>query len=116
MESTRDIIPFAKEMLRQTPSWSVLKIYMLGSTLAMLGMVGGLVEMILLPFFDNDTTEEERAKFFMEQTKEKKTSKPDSALVHTEFGDMTGAAWSNVKAKHRETAVQRSSANRLHAS
>ncbi|MEQ2159456.1 hypothetical protein GOODEAATRI_023053, partial [Goodea atripinnis] len=34
MENLSDIIPFAKEMLRQRPTRSMLKIYMLGSTLA----------------------------------------------------------------------------------
>uniref|UniRef100_A0A3Q2PIF1 G0/G1 switch 2 n=1 Tax=Fundulus heteroclitus TaxID=8078 RepID=A0A3Q2PIF1_FUNHE len=42
MDSISDIIPFAKDMLRQRPTRSMLKIYMLGSTLAVLGMVGGM--------------------------------------------------------------------------
>ncbi|XP_017274650.2 G0/G1 switch protein 2 [Kryptolebias marmoratus] len=116
MEATRDIIPFAKEMLRQKPSWSMLKIYALGSTLAVLGMVGGVVETILLPFYDNDTTKEEQAKFFIEQKKQKKMAKPDCAFGCTEAEDMIGVVWCEVKAKHLETAVQRSTANRLHAS
>uniref|UniRef100_A0A669DUJ7 G0/G1 switch 2 n=1 Tax=Oreochromis niloticus TaxID=8128 RepID=A0A669DUJ7_ORENI len=67
MENFGEIIPFAKEMLTQRPSRSMLKIYMLGSTLAMLGMVGGLVEMAFLPFVERDTEEDEpeKAKYLL---------------------------------------------------
>ncbi|XP_041860360.1 G0/G1 switch protein 2 isoform X2 [Melanotaenia boesemani] len=117
MENSDNIILFAKEMLRQGPSRSMLKIYMLGSTLAMLGMVGGLVEMVFLPFMDSHVTEEEQAKFFLEKKKERKqVLKLQSTLVHTEAEAMLGVVLSEAKAKHLGTAVQRSSANRLHAS
>lgn len=116
MENSRDIIPFAKEMLRQRPSWSVLKIYALGSTLALLGMVGGMVETILLPFLHDDATEEARAKSFVVQKKGRRMSKPASASLCFGVEDGMGAVWLEVKAKHLETAVQRCSANRLHAS
>uniref|UniRef100_A0A3Q4BCC7 Uncharacterized protein n=1 Tax=Mola mola TaxID=94237 RepID=A0A3Q4BCC7_MOLML len=42
MESTGKIISFVKRILSQWPSKGTLKIYALGSTLAMLGVVGGL--------------------------------------------------------------------------
>ncbi|CAJ1084457.1 G0/G1 switch protein 2 [Xyrichtys novacula] len=60
METIGEIIPFAKEMLNQRPSRHTLKIYMLGSTLAMLGVVGGLVETVLLPFVEQEETYEEK--------------------------------------------------------
>ncbi|XP_054602313.1 G0/G1 switch protein 2 isoform X2 [Nothobranchius furzeri] len=116
MDSTNEIILFAKEMLRQKPSWSMLKIYMLGSTLAMIGMVGGVVEMILQPFLDNHSPGEEQAKFYIEMNKENSTSKSDSATVHAEVEDMMGAVSFGAKTKYLGTSIQRSSANRLHAS
>uniref|UniRef100_A0A3B5KQB8 G0/G1 switch 2 n=1 Tax=Takifugu rubripes TaxID=31033 RepID=A0A3B5KQB8_TAKRU len=42
MESFGEMIPFAKEMLNQRPSRHMLKIYMLGSSLALLGLLGAL--------------------------------------------------------------------------
>uniref|UniRef100_A0A3B3H4E0 Uncharacterized protein n=1 Tax=Oryzias latipes TaxID=8090 RepID=A0A3B3H4E0_ORYLA len=37
MDSMQELIPFAKEMLRQKPGRGLLKIYLLGSVLAVLG-------------------------------------------------------------------------------
>uniref|UniRef100_A0A3B4Z2Z4 G0/G1 switch 2 n=1 Tax=Stegastes partitus TaxID=144197 RepID=A0A3B4Z2Z4_9TELE len=89
MESFSEIIPFAKEMLKERPSRSMLKIYMLGSTVAMLGMVGGLVETIILPFVEKDTFEDEPVELIMENEKEKKqVLKSHPALVHTEVVDV----------------------------
>ncbi|XP_072222961.1 G0/G1 switch protein 2 [Leuresthes tenuis] len=117
MENSGDIIPFVKEMLKQRPSRSMLKIYILGSTLAMLGMVGGLVEMVFLPFSDNHIVEDEQAEIFMEEKKERKqVLNAHSTLVNIYAEDMLDTVLSEAKAKHLGTAVQRSSANRLHAS
>uniref|UniRef100_A0A672IPE2 G0/G1 switch 2 n=1 Tax=Salarias fasciatus TaxID=181472 RepID=A0A672IPE2_SALFA len=52
MEDAAEIIPFVMEMLRQKPNRSLLKIYVLGSTLAILGAVGSVVDTIILPFTD----------------------------------------------------------------
>ncbi|XP_008286039.1 G0/G1 switch protein 2 [Stegastes partitus] len=117
MESFSEIIPFAKEMLKERPSRSMLKIYMLGSTVAMLGMVGGLVETIILPFVEKDTFEDEPVELIMENEKEKKqVLKSHPALVHTEVVDVPETVAVGAKAKHLVTAGQRNSANRLHAS
>ncbi|XP_012708606.2 G0/G1 switch protein 2 [Fundulus heteroclitus] len=116
MDSISDIIPFAKDMLRQRPTRSMLKIYMLGSTLAVLGMVGGMVEMILMPFAEDCTTEEEPADVFIEKKKKKEAPKADTTSVRTEAEDAMRAVRSEAKVKHLGTALQRSSANRLHAS
>ncbi|XP_031146403.1 G0/G1 switch protein 2 [Sander lucioperca] len=111
METIGEIIPFAKEMLNQRPGRSMLKIYMLGSTLAMLGVVGGLVETVLLPFVqeqetvDEDTSAEQIGEMMMK--KEKHTT-----LVHPESVDVLETV--EIKAKHA-TVWQRNS-NRLHAS
>ncbi|KAF7669491.1 hypothetical protein LDENG_00189680 [Lucifuga dentata] len=57
MENIDEIIPFAKEMLSQRPRRGMLKIYMLGTTLVVLGVLGGLLEMVLLPFVEQEPIE-----------------------------------------------------------
>ncbi len=115
METIGEIIPFAKEMLNQRPSRGMLKIYMLGSTLAMLGVVGALVETVLVPFVEQETVEDAPAELIMEKKKEKKqVLKSHTTLVFPEVAMETVVI--EAKAKHLVTAGQRSSANRLHAS
>lgn len=118
MENFGEIIPFAKEMLTQRPSRSMLKIYMLGSTLAMLGMVGGLVEMAFLPFVERDTEEDEPAELIiLKKKKEKKqVLKPHTASADSEVADVVDTVMPEEKAKYLLTSRRRSSANRLHAS
>lgn len=116
MESMSDIIPFAKDLLSQKPTRSMLKIYMLGSTLAVLGMVGGMVEMIFLPFEEDRTIEEKLEQLLIENKKQKNVPTADTTAVHTEAEDVMAVVVSEVKVKHLGTALQRSSANRLHAS
>lgn len=117
METIGEIIPFAKEMLNQRPSRGMLKIYMLGSTLAMLGVVGGLVETVLLPFAEQETVEDAQEELIMEKKKEKKqVLKSHTTLVRPEVADVMEIVVIEAKAKHLVTAGKRSSANRLHAS
>ncbi|CAL8368250.1 unnamed protein product [Lota lota] len=54
-----DIFQFAKEILSHRPCRSLLKIYLLGSTLALLGVAGVLVETILLPFLEGRPQKED---------------------------------------------------------
>lgn len=68
METFGEIIPFAKEMLNQRPSKGMLKIYVLGSSLTMLAVVGGLVEMLLLPSGEQETAEDTPAELITERT------------------------------------------------
>ncbi|XP_040913236.1 G0/G1 switch protein 2 [Toxotes jaculatrix] len=117
METIGEIIPFAKEMLNQRPNRGMVKIYMLGSTLAMLGLVGGLVEMVFLPFVEQESVEDTPVELITEKRKEKKrVSKSHTTLVCPEFVDVPEMEVIEAKAKHLVTAGQRSSANRLHAS
>ncbi|KAE8292755.1 G0/G1 switch protein 2 G0S2-like protein [Larimichthys crocea] len=117
METIGEIIPFAKEMLNQRPSRGMLKIYMLGSTLAMLGLVGGLVETVLLPFVEQETTEDTPAELIMKEKKDKKQMlKSHTTVVHPDVVDVPETTVIEVKAKYLATFGQRSSANRLHAS
>ncbi|XP_007573033.2 G0/G1 switch protein 2 isoform X1 [Poecilia formosa] len=114
MESISDIIPFAKDLLSLKPTRSMLKIYMLGSTLAVLGMVGGMVEMIFLPFAEDRTIEEELEQLLIENKKKKDVPTADTTSVPTE--DVMAVVMSEAKVKHPGSALQRSSANRLYAS
>uniref|UniRef100_A0A672YPJ2 G0/G1 switch 2 n=1 Tax=Sphaeramia orbicularis TaxID=375764 RepID=A0A672YPJ2_9TELE len=57
METIGEIIPFAKEILNQKPSRGMLKIYMFGTTLAMLGLVGGLMETVCQQFAEDDVAD-----------------------------------------------------------
>ncbi|XP_051282309.1 G0/G1 switch protein 2 [Dicentrarchus labrax] len=117
METISEIIPFAKEMLNQRPSRSMLKIYMLGSTLAMLGVVGGLVETVLLPFVEQETVEDTPTEQITEKKKEKKqVLKSHTTLVRPEVVDVLETVVIEAKAKHLVTAERRSSTNRLYAS
>ncbi|XP_028266153.1 G0/G1 switch protein 2 [Parambassis ranga] len=113
MENLSEIIPFAKEMLNQKPNRRMLKIYLLGSSLAVLGMVSGVVETIFLPFVDG--VEDEPAEISVMTEKKKKKVEVDShtSVVDTE---VMQTAMIEVKAKHLPTAAQRSNAHRLHAS
>lgn len=117
METIGEIIPFAKEMLNQRPSRSVLKMYMLGSTLAMLGMIGGMVEMLLLPFGDEETAEDEPIELIVEKRKEKKqVLESHTTLVHPEVVEVLETGENEAKAKRLVNSRRRGSANRLHAS
>ncbi|XP_041836058.1 G0/G1 switch protein 2-like [Melanotaenia boesemani] len=59
MESMQELIPFAKEMLSQKPSRGLLKVYLLGSVLAVLGTAIGLVETMCHPFSSGEPVDAE---------------------------------------------------------
>nr|XP_013805960.1 PREDICTED: G0/G1 switch protein 2 [Apteryx mantelli mantelli] len=73
METMHELIPFAKEMLSQKPNRKMVKLYMLGSVLAFLGVVIGLVETVCSPFTSEERLEEEekKAASTQEQMKQK---------------------------------------------
>ncbi|OCT94286.1 hypothetical protein XELAEV_18011954mg [Xenopus laevis] len=62
METIHELIPFAKEMLSQKPNRKMVKIYVLGSVLALFGVVIGLVETVCSPFSGREDSEEEERK------------------------------------------------------
>lgn len=117
METISEIIPFAREMMNQKPSRGMLKIYMLGSTLAMLGVVGGLVETVLLPFAEPEVIEDIPAKVIVEKKKkEKQVPQPQTTLAPPEDDEVPETEMIGVKAKYLATAGRRNSSTRLHAS
>uniref|UniRef100_A0A8C1W0H3 G0/G1 switch 2 n=1 Tax=Cyprinus carpio TaxID=7962 RepID=A0A8C1W0H3_CYPCA len=50
MEKLRELVLFIREVLRQKPSRGLLKVYLVGSLLAVLGSVLGLLELLFQPF------------------------------------------------------------------
>ncbi|KAL0149789.1 hypothetical protein M9458_054837 [Cirrhinus mrigala] len=54
METARELVSFIREMLSQKPSRGLLKVYLVGSILAVLGSVLGLLELVLQPFTADD--------------------------------------------------------------
>ncbi|XP_055465124.1 G0/G1 switch protein 2 [Psammomys obesus] len=50
MESVQELIPLAREMMAQKPRGKLVKLYVLGSVLALFGVVLGLVETVCSPF------------------------------------------------------------------
>ncbi|XP_049437407.1 G0/G1 switch protein 2 [Epinephelus fuscoguttatus] len=118
METIGEIIPFAKEMLHQRPTRGMLKMYMLGSTLAMLGVVGAMVETVLMPFVEQESVEDAPAELIMEKKKkkeEKQELKSHTTVICPDVVNVLEMVAIEAKAKHLVTAVQRSS-TRLHAS
>lgn len=106
MDTFGEIIPFAKEMLTQRPSLSMLKLYMLGSTLVVLGVVGGLVETVLLPFGEQETVEDAPGELIMEKNEKEK---PDMTVVSPEEDDVYETELMEAKAKHLVMGRRRSS-------
>lgn len=111
MESFGEMIPFAKEMLNQRPSRHMLKIYMLGSSLALLGLLGALVEALLLPFVEQRFVTEPPAESGREQQQRWKPEWAHPAVMDVHY-DMHAR---KVAVTHRP-AGRGGSANRLHAS
>lgn len=110
MESLGEVIPFAKEMLNQRPNKHMLKIYMLGSSLALLGLVGWLVKSLLLPFVEQQIVTEPPAELIW-----KKQQRQNPELAHPAVMAMQTPLVVKTASTHLPPG-QRSSANHLHAS
>ncbi|KAM9759322.1 G0/G1 switch protein 2 [Menidia menidia] len=50
MEGLRELIPFCRELLGQRPGRGLLKVYLVGSVLAVVGTAIGMVEVLCQPF------------------------------------------------------------------
>ncbi|XP_052594055.1 G0/G1 switch protein 2 [Peromyscus californicus insignis] len=50
MESVQELIPLAKEVMAQRPRGKLVKLYVLGSMLALFSVVLGLMETVCSPF------------------------------------------------------------------
>ncbi|XP_010768570.1 G0/G1 switch protein 2 [Notothenia coriiceps] len=118
MGSMQELIPFAREILSQRPSRGLLKVYLLGSVLAVLGTVIGLLENVCQPFSYGETMDAEMVLMLAreQRTMERQCSmggkeEEDEKLVHE-----NGAATQNMNLVQSHRLSQRSMANRPHAS
>nr|NP_001233113.1 G0/G1 switch regulatory protein 2 [Taeniopygia guttata]AEB66271.1 G0/G1 switch protein 2 [Taeniopygia guttata] len=99
METMRELIPFAKEMLSQKPNRKMVKLYVLGSVLAFFGVVIGLVEAVCSPFTSEGNIEEE-----------KRPSPSREPALPREREDLV------LEQSKKSSAVQRGVVTRQHAS
>nr|XP_056701228.1 G0/G1 switch protein 2 [Euleptes europaea] len=106
METMQELIPFAKEMLRQKPNRKMLKMYMLGSMLAFVGVVIGLVETVCSPFTSEGKLEDEEAQ---EEKKKGPASPIQEAVVLPKQEEV-------ILEKSKQAVALRNSVNRQHAS
>ncbi|ELW47774.1 G0/G1 switch protein 2 [Tupaia chinensis] len=61
METIQELIPLAREIMTQKPKGKLVKLYVLGSVLALFGVVLGLVETVCSPFTASSRLREEEA-------------------------------------------------------
>ncbi|KAK2501259.1 hypothetical protein MC885_007891 [Smutsia gigantea] len=61
MEAVQELIPLAKEMMAQKSGRKLVKLYVLGSVLALLGVVLGLVETLCSPFTAASSQQDQEA-------------------------------------------------------
>uniref|UniRef100_A0A672T4Y6 G0/G1 switch 2 n=1 Tax=Sinocyclocheilus grahami TaxID=75366 RepID=A0A672T4Y6_SINGR len=112
MDAMHELIPFVKEMLSAGPSKGSLKVYLVGGTFAVLGMVSGVVQVACSLFPDHEEPDFEMLKVrelipVKEQVQEPQTSIPED--------DEMDAAM-EAKAKELPVNRQRRMSFRAHAS
>ncbi|XP_076840073.1 G0/G1 switch protein 2 [Brachyhypopomus gauderio] len=111
METIQEIMPFAREMLSAGASKGSMKVYLVGSTFAFLGIVSGVVEAAcsLFPNPEEPLLEKvlEEPVPVKEQTVEPETAIPESDDMEAE---------TEVKAKEMSALRQRRMSFRAHAS
>ncbi|ELK16128.1 G0/G1 switch protein 2 [Pteropus alecto] len=103
METVQELILLAKEMMAQTSKRKLVKLYVLGSVLALFGVVLGLVETVCSPFTAaSRLREEEAAVAALRASRERQTLRTQALLE---------------KGKQQEAIVcSRALSKRLHAS
>ncbi|XP_028262486.1 G0/G1 switch protein 2-like [Parambassis ranga] len=126
MESLQEFIPFAKEMLSQKPNRGLLKVYLVGSVLAVLGTVIGLVDTVCHPFSCGEPLDAEIILMmareqrtleagvqFQGEKEEEEEEEEDEEETQTHE---SGATMQNLTRLKTQRLSQRNMANRLHAS
>ncbi|XP_060897858.1 G0/G1 switch protein 2-like [Labrus mixtus] len=123
MDNLQELIPFAKEMLSQKPNRGLLKVYLVGSVIAVLGTVICLVETVCHPFCSDEPLD---AEMLLMLAKERRTVEAD--VQHKVEGkdeeeeeeEKKEQAWENgattLTFSKTHKVSQRSISNRLHAS
>ncbi|XDV46420.1 hypothetical protein PO909_014315 [Leuciscus waleckii] len=106
-----EIIPFAKEMLRSGPSKGCLKVYLVGGTFAVLGMVSGVVQVAASLFPDHEEPDFGMIKVQEIITEKEQVQEPQTIIP--EDDEMDAA----MEAKAKELPIrQRRMSFRAHAS
>lgn len=120
METLEELVPFVREMVSQKPGRGLLKVYLVGSVLALLGTVLGLVETVCHPFSSGGMTDADidlllsrrqrtvEAELQHSMTEEKEEKKEEEEKVEMARTPLT--------ISKMQGQSQRTSANRLHAS
>ncbi|XP_004068958.1 G0/G1 switch protein 2 [Oryzias latipes] len=123
MDSMQELIPFAKEMLRQKPGRGLLKIYLLGSVLAVLGTAISLVQTVCRPFSSGDPVDPEMLLMLARVRNEAESGTKNSLEWFTEEEEEEVVLDENRFAKTQilhssksHTFSPRNQINRLHAS
>lgn len=110
METLQEVIPFAKEMINQKPNRGMLKVYFVGSVVAVLGTVVGLVQIVCQPFssVDDAALDVELSKLMAREQREERLREKREVAERANYN----------KPQREESAgvIHRSAATRLHAS
>lgn len=123
----QELIPFAKEMLRQRANRKLLKVYLLGSVLAVLGTAVGLVETLCHPFSSGEPLDAEMLRLLASERREveagaqaqptlKAGGQEEEEEEEEELVPESRANTQNPTRAKSHRLSQRNLANRLHAS
>ncbi|KAK3518513.1 hypothetical protein QTP70_001517 [Hemibagrus guttatus] len=111
MEKIQEFIPFAREMLSARPSKGAMKVYLVGGTFAVLGIMSGVVEAACSLFPEQEeitlTKVMEETVTVTAQTQEPQTIIPEDDELDAEM---------EAKAKEHPMLGQRRMSFRAHAS
>ncbi len=99
MDTVQELIPLAKEMMAQRSSRKLVRLYMLGSVLALVGAVLGLVDTVCSPFSTASRLREREA-----------------ALCELRAARQPPAPWTLAKSQPDSSLGSRALAHRQHAS
>ncbi|KAM6980685.1 G0/G1 switch protein 2 [Aplochiton taeniatus] len=109
METMHEIIPFAKEMLSQRRSRATLKIYLVGTMLAVFGTILGLIEIARQTFTSDGHID---AELMLSKDRDQRSLKAgERGMDETEETTI-----GNTTVPKKPDQAQRIAANRLHAS
>lgn len=118
METMQELIPFAKEMLSQKPGRGLLKVYLIGSVLAVLGTAISLVHTVCHPFMSDESMDAELILALARDQRtvqtlrlEEEEEEEEAAPVHQDGATAQTTTLSKTPGLH-----QRSNGKRLHAS
>lgn len=107
-----EIIPFAREMLSAGPSKGCLKVYLVGGTLAVLGMMSGVVQLASSFFPDQEEPDFEILNEKEVKTVKEQIQEPQTSIIEDDEMD----AVMETKAKEMPANRQRRMSFRAHAS